>query len=243
MKLTLFRSRESRLEAEVEFLSSTSEEVCELWSGNQIVRMKGKQAEHNMKTVVITQTPRHDQDSHDCNSYEMVDASKAYKDGLLVTKYEYTSLLPSDDLTTIAPSLTFTVPGININLKTMWALSIVAVVLQVCIIMIPALATYLWKWPRKDVAVAHYAYGCYAAGTVLTFLGLFCCGYVVERSTEEYTFYPHGEDDKPRVSRILRVQLACNVGSQEFSPYAILNDPADMTIRTSRFNKHPGRLT
>ncbi|MAB46854.1 MAG: hypothetical protein CMN67_15820 [Sphingomonadaceae bacterium] len=38
MRSVLRRARENRAAAELEFLSSTSHEVCELWNGNSIVR-------------------------------------------------------------------------------------------------------------------------------------------------------------------------------------------------------------
>lgn len=36
------RAREDRASAEVELLSSTSTEVCELWTGSRIVRIRGQ---------------------------------------------------------------------------------------------------------------------------------------------------------------------------------------------------------
>jgi hypothetical protein len=35
-------ARESRVTAEIELLSSTSENVCELWNGREIVRLAGQ---------------------------------------------------------------------------------------------------------------------------------------------------------------------------------------------------------
>ena len=46
------RGRETRATAEQEFLSSTSEEVCELWSGRGVVRVADK-TEINMKDLFV----------------------------------------------------------------------------------------------------------------------------------------------------------------------------------------------
>ena len=42
MRSVIGRARENRAAAEIEFLSSTSHEVCELWNGNSIVRTMGR---------------------------------------------------------------------------------------------------------------------------------------------------------------------------------------------------------
>ena len=42
IRLCGIRSRESRASAEQEFLSSTSEEVCELWNDRGVVRVTDK---------------------------------------------------------------------------------------------------------------------------------------------------------------------------------------------------------
>ena len=42
LKAIIGRARESRAVAEAELMSSTSNEVCELWNGQEIVRVMGK---------------------------------------------------------------------------------------------------------------------------------------------------------------------------------------------------------
>ena len=42
MKAVVGRARENRATAEVELMSSTSHEVCELWNGQGIVRTMGR---------------------------------------------------------------------------------------------------------------------------------------------------------------------------------------------------------
>lgn len=42
MKAVIGRARENRAAAEVELMSSTSHEVCELWNGQSIVRTLGR---------------------------------------------------------------------------------------------------------------------------------------------------------------------------------------------------------
>lgn len=42
LKAVIGRARENRSSAELEFMSSTSHEVCELWNGEGIIRTTGK---------------------------------------------------------------------------------------------------------------------------------------------------------------------------------------------------------
>ncbi|KAF1983030.1 hypothetical protein K402DRAFT_466280 [Aulographum hederae CBS 113979] len=56
LKSILGRARESRAIVEQEFLSSTSQETCELWSGREIVRVSGKPSDHGIKNVFVLST-------------------------------------------------------------------------------------------------------------------------------------------------------------------------------------------
>ena len=52
--LRIYRARESRASAEAELLSSTSDSVCELWSGQEVVRAFG---EPKMKEIIVRTNP------------------------------------------------------------------------------------------------------------------------------------------------------------------------------------------
>ncbi|ETS78378.1 hypothetical protein PFICI_10440 [Pestalotiopsis fici W106-1] len=58
LKAMVGRARGSQSDAEQELLSSTSEDVCELWSGHEIVRVMGQPA--GMKTLIIVDDTVHD---------------------------------------------------------------------------------------------------------------------------------------------------------------------------------------
>ncbi|ERF75710.1 hypothetical protein EPUS_01540 [Endocarpon pusillum Z07020] len=77
LKAVIGRSRDSRASAEQEFLSSTSEEVCELWSGREVVRLIDKP--NHIKYLVVGggSLPA-------VERVQFLDAHKAYQQGLLI---------------------------------------------------------------------------------------------------------------------------------------------------------------
>ena len=139
------------------------------------------------------------------------------------------------DVALQAPNITLNVPGTFIKPLHLWAWTLVGVLLQMFMLAFPALATYHWKWQRKGVAVHKYAYALFVSGTIAIMIGLLGCGHVVEGSTTEHTFEP-SEGAQVKIRSILRLQMECVVGSQQFQSFIILNDLEDMIIRASRLD-------
>ena len=251
-----YRARESAVLAEQEFLSSTSEEVCELWSGREIVRVTGKRSEtNNMKTFVVAKFVS----SHPDNAFSLLTADLAYGPNDLFQEIYSMERPVAQDLASDAPSLTLNVEGVLLDGKSLWLLiSFIAIPTQLVILLLPALATYYWKWSRKGIPVAGYAYVCFAAGTISIFIGLLLSGRVIQNSTIDVVFRTRelhqvteeqrdsqGEetessedDDESQIEQILCLQPDCLVGSQHFSPFVILfNHPGAKLFRTSRLDK------
>ncbi|KAG8533606.1 uncharacterized protein KY384_001346 [Bacidia gigantensis] len=239
-KAIIGRSREARVTAEQEFLSSTSDEVCELWSGRGVVRVTDKPTD--MKDLVILRStelsPRERLHSG------IIDINEAWKKKLFEVNSQPASKVNDLDVAKIAlqaPCIALNVGGTIIDPKELWFWALIGVLLQSLVLIFPALATYDWKLPRKGVPVPKFAYACFVAGTVSVVIGLLGCGHVVEASTTDHTFKP-SEDGKKKIQRILRVQKECTVGGQHFPAFAIVNHSENKLIRTSRLNariQHP----
>lgn len=221
--------------AEQEFLSSTSQEVCELWSGREIVRATGKPSDtKNMKTLVVSaklsSVPGTEVTS--TTFYQLEDAVSVCENRDLL------GFTRADDFASDAPNLTLNVSGVLLNNKTLWYLAfLVALPIQIITLTIPALATYYWKWPRKGVPVAKFAYGCFIAGTIAIFFGLLFCGCVIKNSTTEVVFRPSKGKNRVQIQQILCLQLDCTVGSQHFPSFVILYNSKDKLFRASRLDK------
>ena len=71
LKAVIGRARENRSSAELEFMSSTSHEVCELWNGEGIVRTTGKGV---VKQIVYLEGFGHPET--ECFLFTLTDAKK-----------------------------------------------------------------------------------------------------------------------------------------------------------------------
>lgn len=70
LKAVIGRARENRASAELELMSSTSHEVCELWNGEGMVRTTGK---GYVKQIVFLEGLG---DPKDCHLFTLTDAQK-----------------------------------------------------------------------------------------------------------------------------------------------------------------------
>ena len=234
-----YRSREARATAEQEFLSSTSDEVCELWSGSGVVRVADK-PEYRMKDLLIVEIerPKGDlQGSHEILP-QVIDVLKGHSLGLL----ELTSSKVRDlHLQTLEkfgiedPCIALNIQGAIITSREMRFWTIIGVIAQAFALAFPALATYHWKWTRKDRPIPSFAYLFFVSGTIAVILGLLGCAQIVEASTTKTTSQPTADGEK-RIQRIIRFQRDCTVNGQHFPAFAILNVAENKLIRRSRLN-------
>ncbi|KAK4178769.1 hypothetical protein QBC36DRAFT_96243 [Triangularia setosa] len=218
--LTCIRARESRSTAEQELLSSTSADVCELWSGREIVRLIGNP---QMKWLILDKT---DGKLHDLQS--------AYQTNVIQSdtksRSDESEFIPT--LSDAAPNLALNVRHATASHKELWFWAVIGVVLQGTALVIPGFATYRWAWLKAGAPVAGYGYPCFLVGTLLVIAGVLGCGHVIEGITTEHNFEPaYGKDIQSLV-----LQRSATVADQHFSSYAILGPS---WIRTSTLESDP----
>jgi len=209
------RARESRSDAEQELLSSTSDEVCEMWSDQGIVRVKGQT--NALRTMVVTNRGH-------AWSLEMAHENKLVS---LVTTGTAT-----DVNFEAAPNLALNVSNTEATPRELWTWAAVGVALQAAAVMFPAVASYRLQWFKAESQVADYAYPCFVAGSFLIFAGILGCGHVIEGVTVKTALQFH--ESRPDC-RAVWIQSACTVSDQHFSSCAILQSPNEGQIRMSRF--------
>lgn len=233
--------------AEQELLSSTSEDVCELWSGHEIVRVFGRP--DGMKNLVISQGKVYDiQTAVDENIMEDTGSGRYRHTGVgssLLFKLRTTISGPRSDsreenylgsLRDAAPNLALNVRNATAPAWELWTWAVLGVILQVIAVVVPGLATYHWQWTKAGTKLQNYGYPCSLIGTLLVVFGTMACGHVIEGVTTEHTFAPTDWGKKEGEVKILRLQRACTVSDQHFSSYAIFNNADNHSIRTSRLN-------
>lgn len=234
------RARESQSTAEQELLSSTSADVCELWSGKEVVRLIGSPA--GMKNLVVVGK----KGDRDGASLRVVDIATACRDNLLRSPGLGTRDLNSVSETTLnelseaAPNLALNVKNATAKPFELWVCATIGVALQGAAIVFPGLATYHWRFGKAGTPVPAYGYPCFVIGTLLVIIGVAACGHVIEGITTENHFTAETQGSRKTgeiVKKVVRLQRSCTVSDQHFASFAIHNSPDDLDVRTSRLNK------
>jgi hypothetical protein len=222
---TPHRAREERCLAEQELLSSTSNEVCEMWSPGGIVRTKG-QPPMGLKTlVIISNGAIVDMDSEYGDYFNPPDALEGSS-----SKEVMSEIMAKNDA---EPNLALMVKRSRKSMLEVWAFASVGLVLQLGALAVIGVARYRWEWPGADGQFsANTGYPFYLLGTVLLSLGIVGCGRAIEAATVEQTLECK-EEIRPHMA-IVHLQQACKVGDQHFQSFAIFNafDQPDIRIST-----------
>lgn len=245
LKAFVGRARESRANAEKEILSSTSADVCELWSGQEIVRELGNP--EGMKDLILLREPieigvnsrrgRRRPYARDAETEptRVLDITSAVSNNILTSRH-----IEDEELINIsngAPNIALNVRNSTASPRELIAFAVVGTLLQLGGLVFPAVTTYYLKWTKGGSAIAGYGYPCFATGTAAVIVGMIFCGRVIEGSTTEHEFGLSGRDLRLGGVQIMRLQRACTVSDQHFPSYAIFNSPEDIRIRTSRLNR------
>ena len=227
------RARESQSTAEQELLSSTSPDVCELWSGKEVVRLIGSPA--GMKNLIIARVD---------GKTKVFDLASAFDKRLIQSPHLYrgdpNSMRMVHELSDAAPNLALNVKNATAPIWELWLWAAVGVVLQTAALVFPGMLTYFWKLEKGGQQIAPYGYPCFIIGTVLVVIGVAACGHVIEGITTEHNFTADQGPDR-QIQKVVRLQRACTVSDQHFSSYAIFNSHGDLKIRTSRLNERDYR--
>jgi hypothetical protein len=234
MAINRYRARESQSTAEQELLSSTSPDVCELWSGKEVVRLIGSPA--GMKNLIIAKVN---------GKTEVFDLASAFDKRLLHSPHldedDPNSMRIVDELSNAAPNLALNVKNATAPLWELWFWAAVGVVLQTAALIFPGMLTYFWQLEKGGQPIAPYGYPCFLIGTVFVVIRIAACGHVIEGITTEHNFSVYEDPGKQHIQKVVRLQRACTVSDQHFSSYAIFNSTGNLEIRTSRLNERDYR--
>ncbi|KAK3312638.1 hypothetical protein B0H66DRAFT_484763, partial [Apodospora peruviana] len=206
------RARENRAAAEIELMSSTSQEVCEMFNGKGIVRTMGRPT---IAQIIIfpdqydrlKESSDPDETDLSCGIYTLqtaVDIENKtpgvmiYK-GKVICNGEKARMPESVDNQNRHSSFDFIgAPNLQLNVSSgqssrqkkageLFAAAVVAVVLQLSLLIIAAVTVY--HEPTK-ASIGYdpppYGFPCFVAGSVLLFIGMGICSFAIESSTVEF---------------------------------------------------------
>ncbi len=212
--LTSYSARESRSTAELELLSATSGEVCEMWSGSEIVRVAGQPAttQYILDKTVKPET--------------IMTLSEALERNIYLQNSDHTDVGNS----TAAPSLTMNVQNAVSSSWQLLTLVVVGILIQLIAFVLSAVIVYGWSWRAGSEMISLYGFPCYLVGTLLLTLGLLGCARVIQNSSSVDELSPK---DFPAGYQPFCVQKACTVDDKHFLSYAIFHPEGTSTIKVS----------
>ena len=223
------RARESRGVVEVELMSSTSADVCELWDGEGVVRVLGSSPiielyylQSDSRGTLNSGVMGDDEIpliTHDREDMGIWSFKSALSTGRLRNKKSPES--PWDHH--VVPNIGLNLSGQRVSNLEFMLFAVVGVVLQAGVVVFAGVVTYLSSWnkrfERDDKPVQKHAFPAMAGGTVALVIGMFLCCYIVERSTTENTWVITKQDGH-RV-RVAWLQKGGEVNDQHFKSYII----------------------
>ncbi|KAF1955290.1 hypothetical protein CC80DRAFT_391897, partial [Byssothecium circinans] len=211
LKAVVGRSRESRAKVEAELMTSTSDEVCELWDGREIVRVVGV-ADSKDFLVHLQQKqagipPRRKQWTFPTFGY-----------------YNHRDGPPNLSLNLLAST-----PGRSE--KFLWVCFSIAA--QYSTLILPAHWIYQFNWRNDGDLGQSYAYPLYSVGCIFVFFGVIYYSRIIEAQSLKMKII-----DLPvnrNHARFFTIQRAVRVGDQQYDSYLLIHDNNKARgLRTSR---------
>ncbi|RPA77953.1 hypothetical protein BJ508DRAFT_319010 [Ascobolus immersus RN42] len=191
------RARENVTTVELELMSSTSEEVCELWNGTGVVRTAGKPEVKEIVCFLVIRVIETNSDTRMRGSL-----------------YER------------APNISLNLHG-GTNPSEQWFATIFGFFLQFGVLVFSGFTAYHPRFRTRLTVegnvVANFAFPLMATGTTMMTVGLILCSAVVDHGSHEgeLSFLDPKSRTEIKAARILWLQRKHEVGDQRFSTYAM----------------------
>ncbi|KAH8600159.1 hypothetical protein B0O99DRAFT_590550 [Bisporella sp. PMI_857] len=235
MKSFIGRARDSPDDEEKEILSSTSQNVREIWDGNRVIRQTGPAETRELVYDTKWQRGR-------MNEAAAVPLAPPLMAERMLDVLQNGKRVPGwpvyHDMDKKAPNITLNIEN---AIPKPWEVNLFMVsgiLIQATVMVINALAVYYWKWPRAKSIVASYGYPIWAVGTLIIAIGVSICSRVVESSTTEFVITPRTKDQNPMIReedfdclRIIRLQR--KISELNLPAYLIKNAENNNQIRVS----------
>ncbi|KAF4999927.1 hypothetical protein FGRMN_2165 [Fusarium graminum] len=199
--------------AEAELCSSTSRDVCELYNNGGIARVFGRP-----KILEIVFDPNDKAVNGDaCGIYTF----PQYRCGERA-KEEWDFIHDDEKQSAPSPNLSLNI-GIKRKSRTVFrTVAAVGTILQVGVLVFAVYVTYYLQWEKEGSRPDSYACPITIVGTLLLFLGIFLCAFLIGESTDEKVFdrKPVKDSDRMNQSIIYWLQPGGQVlGDQVFDPF------------------------
>ncbi|KAF8541742.1 hypothetical protein BDD12DRAFT_731468, partial [Trichophaea hybrida] len=214
LRAVVGRARENLAAVEVELMSSTSHEVCELWNGHGVVRSTGMpEVQQIIYLDALKRNPR------TFGLYTKVSEEKKNNtDEELGARSNGNEQLQPKPQQKSAPNIALNIQG-GSRPRDLYFAAIGGALFQFGMLVFCGFTvyhpTFSSRFPKNSAKVKPYAFPVMAVGTIALMCGMLICSAVIERSTEETVFTPQLR------ARILWLQKTHTVSDQTFDSFII----------------------
>jgi ankyrin repeat protein len=238
------RSQEGEGAIEAQLCTSTSRDVCELFTKGGVQRVLGRPSILELVYVEPAEEPKLANIGHAQDAVGLYLSRNYFEDRTTQENPDWQQISGSSGKrpkgkisggTVFAPN-----PNLSLNIGVrrqppwvFWLIATVGVVLQTGVIVLAGLGVWMLGWNLNEAegSAKDYAPSMYIAGTLLLCAGMWSCAALIGQSTDEIRFKRRDQDSLPR-SRLLWLQPGPQViGDQSFDPYAYFEDPREDPIR------------
>ncbi|RPA72062.1 ankyrin [Ascobolus immersus RN42] len=231
LKALIGRAREPEALAELEVLSSTSPDVCELWNGSGIARVVG--SPHILELVLLPAIEGKPAQIHTLQT--------AVQESIFELREKNAEIAQSFETEfTSPPNISYNVAGGPPPKKELLFSAILGIVLQLGVVIFTGVFTYGWSFNSRAVSmerlgmvVPQYAFPSFACGTALIAVGMFLCAHIVDARTDDRVWVLSDHSDL-QSAQIIWLQKARVVSDQEFGSYMIRAPDDRSELHTSR---------
>lgn len=250
LKAIVGRGKEGRAQAELEIMSSNSQDVGEMWNGQAIVRVLGTPSIYQFvyhpdkaKTDPIQYISTladgnpfferrlkakaaHPQSTNTRRRWDAdLDPEIPLLESSNGTVREYEEISP--------PNISLNARGVTITSYEKWSLAIFGTVIQLSVLIYEGLISYHPSWRanflKNGSDPSPYAFPCAAAGTLSLNIAMFACCYIIDcASTEEDWYSRSGR------CTMAWIQKGGTVNDQSFRPYTLFGHDNQKIVTTSR---------
>lgn len=228
------RAMENRGQVEADLMSSTSPDVCELWSGAGVVRVLGRP--HLLQLVHLRSESPLDKSAglytfqaalhRRLYTEQGSDSNETTSDGSTLDRMR-------EELRNrqAPPNLSLNVSMRPLPKLAMVGLVVVGFLVQGGVLSFAAVVQYTLKLKKNDLPPITSGFPVFVTGTVFLAVGMFLCAQVVGLSTDEVTYLPTGDDK----TVIWLQQGGQTVGDQRFESFSrCINNARIITSQKSK---------
>lgn len=239
------RSQEGEGAVEAELCTSTSRDVCELFTKGGVQRVLGRPSILELVYVDHSSDASPAKNDYPNNKFGLFLSRNYFQDRVVLENQEWkrvtgATTTQSHNKTTKGaafapnPNLSLNVGVRNQPPWVFWTIAATGLVLQTGVAVFAGVGVWILGWNLNEAggSAKNYAPSMYITGTVLLCFGMWCCAALIGQTTDEIRFERIDHRHSAHRSRLLWLQPGPQIiGDQSFDPFAYFEDTEKDPLR------------